>query len=315
MNSLENLYDIAIVGSGPASFSASIYASRYRLKNIIFGRQMGGTISDTHKVCNYPGVSDISGLELATRMYEQTKEQGAEISLESVKDIKKENNIFKLITDADKEYYSKTVIIATGTKRNKLALPREELFLGKGLSYCATCDGMFYKDKVVAVIGGSNAATMAASMLSDIAEQVYIIYRGTELRGEPAWIEVVETKKNITVLFETLVIGLEGTDRLERVKLSKAYKNSSYLDVDGVFVEIGSEPNIVLPMKLGLELDERQYIKVEKDQSTNIEGIWAAGDCTTASNDFRQVVTAVAEGAIAANSIYVYLREHSIQSH
>ena len=315
MKSLENLYDIAIVGSGPASFSASIYASRYRLKNIIFGRQMGGTISDTHKVCNYPGVSDISGLELATRMYEQTKEQGAEISLESVKDIKKENNIFKLITDADKEYYSKTVIIATGTKRNKLALPREELFLGKGLSYCATCDGMFYKDKVVAVIGGSNAATMAASMLSDIAEQVYIIYRGTELRGEPAWIEVVETKKNITVLFETLVIGLEGTDRLERVKLSKAYKNSSYLDVDGVFVEIGSEPNIVLPMKLGLELDERQYIKVQKDQSTNIEGIWAAGDCTTASNDFRQVVTAVAEGAIAANSIYVYLREHSIQSH
>ncbi|MDD2577822.1 MAG: FAD-dependent oxidoreductase [Candidatus Dojkabacteria bacterium] len=315
MNSLENLYDIAIVGSGPASFSASIYASRYRLKNIIFGRQMGGTISDTHKVCNYPGVSDISGLELATRMYEQTKEQGAEISLESVKDIKKENNIFKLITDADKEYYSKTVIIATGTKRNKLALPREELFLGKGLSYCATCDGMFYKDKVVAVIGGSNAATMAASMLSDIAKQVYIIYRGTELRGEPAWIEVVETKENITVLFETLVIGLEGTDRLERVKLSKAYKNSSYLDVDGVFVEIGSEPNIVLPMKLGLELDERQYIKVEKDQSTNIEGIWAAGDCTTASNDFRQVVTAVAEGAIAANSIYVYLREHSIQSH
>ena len=315
MNSLENLYDIAIVGSGPASFSASIYASRYRLKNIIFGRQMGGTISDTHKVCNYPGVSDISGLELATRMYEQTKEQGAEISLESVKDIKKENNIFKLITDADKEYYSKTVIIATGTKRNKLALPREELFLGKGLSYCATCDGMFYKDKVVAVIGGSNAATMAASMLSDIAKQVYIIYRGTELRGEPAWIEVVETKENITVLFETLVIGLEGTDRLERVKLSKAYKNSSYLDVDGVFVEIGSEPNIVLPMKLGLELDERQYIKLEKDQSTNIEGIWAAGDCTTASNDFRQVVTAVAEGAIAANSIYVYLREHSIQSH
>lgn len=312
MNSLENLYDIAIVGSGPASFSASIYASRYRLKNIIFGRQMGGTISDTHKVCNYPGVSDISGLELATRMYEQTKEQGAEISLESVKDIKKENNIFKLITDADKEYYSKTVIIATGTKRNKLALPREELFLGKGLSYCATCDGMFYKDKVVAVIGGSNAATMAASMLSDIAKQVYIIYRGTELRGEPAWIEVVETKENITVLFETLVIGLEGTDRLERVKLSKAYKNSSYLDVDGVFVEIGSEPNIVLPMKLGLELDERQYIKVEKDQSTNIEGIWAAGDCTTASNDFRQVVTAVAEGAIAANSIYTYLKEVSV---
>lgn len=310
---MDNIYDIAIIGAGPAGLTASIYASRYRLRNIVFGKQIGGTISDTHMVCNYPGVSNISGIELAQRVYEQTKEQGAEISLESIKDIKKGNNVFKLITDAGKEYYSKTVIIATGTKRNKLALPREELFLGKGLSYCATCDGMFYKDKVVAVIGGSNAATMAASMLSDIAKQVYIIYRGTELRGEPAWIEVVESKENITVLFETLVIGLEGGEKLERVKLSKSYKNLLYLDVDGVFVEIGSEPNIVLPMKLGLELDERQYIKVKKDQSTNIEGIWAAGDCTTASNGFRQVVTAVGEGAIAANAIYLYLKEKSVQ--
>ena len=187
---------------------------------------------------------------------------------------------------------------------------QEDEFLNKGLSYCATCDGMFYKDKVVGVIGGSNAATMAASMLSDIAKQVYIIYRGKELRGEPAWIEVVESKSNITVLFETLVVGLEGREKLERVKLSKPYKDLPYLDVDGVFVEIGSKPNILLPMKLGLDLDESQYIKVEKDQSTSMEGIWAAGDSTTASNGFRQVVTAVGEGAVAANSIYSYLKSN-----
>ena len=307
---MDNIYDIAIIGAGPAGLTASIYASRYRLRNIVFGKQPGGIISDTHLVCNYPGVSDISGLELATRVYEQAKEQGAETSFESIKDIKKEDNVFKLITDADKEYYSKTVIIATGTKRNRLAVPKEDEFLNKGLSYCATCDGMFYKDKVVGVIGGSNAATMAASMLSDIAKQVYIIYRGKELRGEPAWIEVVESKSNITVLFETLVVGLEGREKLERVKLSKPYKDLPYLDVDGVFVEIGSKPNILLPMKLGLDLDESQYIKVEKDQSTSMEGIWAAGDSTTASNGFRQVVTAVGEGAVAANSIYSYLKSN-----
>jgi thioredoxin reductase (NADPH) len=312
---MENIYDIAIIGSGPAGLSASIYASRYRLKNIVFGKQIGGTIADAHKVCNYPGVSDVTGLELGTKMYQQAKKQGSETSFESIVDIKKENNVFKLITDSKKEYLAKTVIIATGTKRNKLAIPNEDKYLGKGVSYCATCDAMFYKDKIVGIIGGSNAATMAATMLSDIAKQVYIIYRGKELRGEPAWIEDVEKKKNITILFETIVVGLEGVDRLERVQLSKTYKNSPYLDVDGVFVEIGSEPNIDLPIKLGLDLDEKHYIKVKDDQSTSMEGIWAAGDCTTGSNGFRQVVTAVGEGGVAANSVYCYLKKSPSCNH
>ena len=306
---MENIYDVAIIGSGPAGLSASIYASRYRLKNIVFGKQIGGTIADAHKVCNYPGVSDVTGLELGTKMYQQAKEQGAETSFESIKDIKKENNVFKLITDTEKEYITKTVILATGTKRNKLAIPREDEFLGKGLSYCATCDAMFYKDKIVGVIGGSNAATMAATMLADIAKEVYIIYRGKELRGEPAWIDDVHKKDNIKILFETIVVGLEGSERLEKIQLSKPYNDSPFLDVDGVFVEIGSEPNIDLPIKLGLDLDEKQYIKVGNDQSTSMEGIWAAGDCTTASNGFRQVVTSVGEGGVAANSVFCYLKE------
>ena len=306
---MQNIYDVVIIGSGPAGLSASIYASRYRLKNIVFGKQIGGTIADAHKVCNYPGVSDVTGLELGTKMYQQAKEQGAETSFESIKDIKKENNVFKLITDTEKEYITKTVILATGTKRNKLAIPREDEFLGKGLSYCATCDAMFYKDKIVGVIGGSNAATMAATMLADIAKEVYIIYRGKELRGEPAWIDDVHKKDNIKILFETIVVGLEGSERLEKIQLSKPYNDSPFLDVDGVFVEIGSEPNIDLPIKLGLDLDEKQYIKVGNDQSTSMEGIWAAGDCTTASNGFRQVVTSVGEGGVAANSVFCYLKE------
>lgn len=304
-----NNYDIAIVGSGPAGYSASIYASRYKLTNIVFGKIIGGTITEAHKVCNYPGMPDVSGIDLGYKFHEQAKEEGGYYSTESIVDIKKEGKIFKLFTDKNNEYTARAVILATGTERNKLIIPKEEEYVGKGLSYCATCDAMFYKDKVVAVVGGSNAATMAATMLSDIAKQVYIIYRGTELRGEPAWIQEIQSKKNITTIFQTLIVGLEGDPRLKRVKLSKPFNNSEYLDTDGVFVEIGSEPNITLPVKLGLKLDKQNYIEVDNTQATNIEGIWAAGDCTTNSNKFKQVVTATSEGAVAANSIYCYLKE------
>lgn len=306
---MDNIYDVAIIGSGPAGLSASIYASRYRLKNIVFGKMIGGTITDAHKVCNYPGVSDISGLELGKRMFDQSKEEGGEFSSESIVDVKKENNIFRLLTDSNKEYFSKSVILATGTKRNKLAIPNEDKYLGKGLSYCATCDAMFYKDKTVVVVGGSNAATMAATMLADVAKQVYIIYRGKELRGEPAWVEDVKNKSNIQILFETLVVDLEGDNKLERIKINKSFNDSEYIITDGIFIEIGSEPNATLPLQLGLELDNQQYIKVDQKQATSIVGIWAAGDCTTNSNKFQQVVTAVGEGAVASNSVYCYLKE------
>jgi len=303
------IYDIAIVGSGPAGLTASIYASRYKLKNIIFGKLLGGTITEAHKVCNYPGLKDISGIDLGMSFYEQAKGCGGEYKAESIVDIKKNNDIFILTSDIGAVYQSKTVILALGTNRNKLNLKNEEFYLGKGLSYCATCDSMFYKDKVVAVIGGSNAATMAASMLSDVAKKVYIIYRGTELRGDQVWVEEVKSKDNIEIIYTTILIGLEGENKLERIKLSRAFNNSGYLNLDGVFVEIGSEPNIDLANKLGLELDEKGYIKVSNEQSTNMAGVWAAGDCTDASNGFNQVVTAASEGAIASNSIFSYLKK------
>lgn len=307
-DTLNKIYDIAIVGSGPAGFAASIYASRYKLSNIVFGKLLGGTISEAHKVCNYPGVSDISGYDLGVKFYEQAKDLGGEYLPEHVIDIQKLDDKFKLITDKQKEYFAKTVILGIGTNRNKLNLENEDKFLGKGVSYCATCDAMFFKDKVVTVVGGSNAATMAASMLSDIAKKVYLIYRGTELRGEPMWIEQVEAKENIEIIYTTVLIGLEGEEKLEKIKLSRPYNGSEYLDTDGVFVEIGSVPNVDLANKLGLELDDKKYIKVNEDQSTSLEGVWAAGDCTSASNRFRQVITAASEGSIAANAIFGYLK-------
>jgi thioredoxin reductase (NADPH) len=301
-------YDIAIVGSGPAGFTASIYASRYRLSNIVFGKMIGGTISEAHKVCNYPGFPDISGFELGMKFHEHAKMLGGETSNESITDIVKEGGVFKLVADSGITYLARTVVIATGTVRNKLGLANEDYYLGKGLSYCATCDAMFYKDKVVGIVGGSNAATMAAVLLADIAKKVYIIYRGTELRGEAVWIEQVKANSNIECIFTTVLTGLEGKDRLEKVKLSRPYKDSEYLNVDGLFIEIGSEPNKSLPVKLGVKLDEQGYVEVKQDQSTSIEGIWAAGDGTTGSNKFRQVVTSASEGSIAANSILEYLK-------
>lgn len=303
------IYDIAIVGSGPAAYSASIYASRYKLSNIIFGKIVGGTISEAHMVCNYPGLQDISGIELSAKFEKQSKDLGAEVAYESVTDIKKIEGIFHIYTDRNKEYDAKTVILTTGTERNKLMLPDEEKYLGKGLSYCATCDAMFYRDKTVAVVGGKNAAVMSATMLSDIAKKVYLIYRGTELLGEPMWVDQLMARKNVEIILKTLPIGLEGENRLERIKLSQPYNGEQYVNVDGVFIEIGSEPDGLFPNMLGLEVDGKKYIKVDQTQATNVEGIWAAGDCTTASNGFRQVVTAVGEGGIAANSIFRYLSQ------
>ncbi|MCK9415256.1 MAG: FAD-dependent oxidoreductase [Candidatus Dojkabacteria bacterium] len=301
------MYDIAIVGSGPAGYSAGIYASRYQLKTIIFGKMVGGTTSEAHKICNYPGFPEITGLDLSVKMYEHAKELGCEMKFESVTNAEKIDDYFKITTDIGTEYTAKTVLLTIGTERTKLSIPDEDKFLGKGLSYCATCDANFYRDKIVGVIGGSSAATMASMMLSDIAKKVYIIYRGNELRGDPAWKKQVLANEKIEVLYNTVIIGLEGGERLQSLKLNRDYGGSNILPVDGVFIEIGSEPNKNLPEKIALKTDKKGYIVVDHEQKTSIEGIWAAGDCTTNSNEFRQVITAVSEGGIAANDIYKYL--------
>ena len=302
------IFDVAIVGSGPAGYSASVYASRYNLNNVVFGKLPGGTISEAHKVCNYLAFEEITGLELSDRFSSHAKNFGAEIQNKSVVDIKKTGDIFKIYTESDNIFEAKSVILATGTKRKKLAIPDEDKYIGKGVSYCATCDSNFFKEKMVAVVGGSNAATTAALLLSEVATHVYIIYRKDSLRGDQKWVEAVLQNKKIEVIYNTLVIGLKGNGKLEGITLDTEFNRGKLLKVDGLFIEIGSEPNGDLPLKLGLKTDEVGYIKTKEDQSTNIEGIWAAGDMTTNSNRFQQVVTAVAEGAIAANSVYQYLK-------
>lgn len=303
MKSKEN-YDLLILGAGPAGLTASIYASRYRLNHLVFGRMPGGLINDAHKVCNFPTESEIKGSELSQKIYQSASSQGGEIVLGEIEQIEKLKGLFKIISSSGDNYLGKKLLITTGTEHQKLGLKREADFLGKGISYCATCDGMFYKDKTVAVVGGGNSALTAALYLADVAEKVYQIYRGDKLKGEPAWREKVEAHPKIEVIYNNTLKELEGDNNLKKVILTNPYDGGNELSLDGIFVEIGTLPKTDLFENLNLKLDKNGYIQTEPDQSTNIDGVWAAGDITTGSNGFRQIVTACSEAAVAVNAIY-----------
>ncbi len=294
-------YDVIIIGSGPAGLTAGIYCGRYLLKTLIIGELLGGEISEAHKVCNFPSQKEITGIELSMKMLDQVKSLGVEVKQERVEEIKKEDNF--IIKTNSEEYSAKKIILAVGRKKRKLNVPGEDKFLGKGVSYCATCDGAFYKDKIVAVVGGSNAALTAALLLEEYATNVYIIYRREKFfRAEPTWIKLVEESKKITPIFNSEVMEIIGKDKVEKIKLN----NSKEIKVDGVFVEIGFEPDEAIPKQLGIET-ENGYIITNKEQKTNIKGVFAAGDAT--NNVLKQAITACSEGAIAAQSAYEEIKK------
>lgn len=297
--------DLIIIGSGPAGYTAGVYARRNGLDTLLIGEKPGGTIADAHKVCNLPLFKEISGLELGKRMEESALALGVEIERDLVTEVEK-NEGFLVRTKDGQAFESKHLILATGSKRRILGLEKEKEFLGKGVSYCATCDGPLFQGEKVGVVGGSNAATTAALMIADVAEKVYLIYRGERLKGEQMWIDQVFKQENIDVLFETEVSSLEGDKMLSAVRLS----NGERLEVKGLFIEIGSVPNSKLYQSLGVEVDSHGYIKVDQCQMTSVDNVWAAGDVTTGSNGFRQVVTAMAEGSIAANEAYKLIKKY-----
>lgn len=305
---IEKTWDVLIVGGGPAGLTAAIYAARYRLKSLVLAKTPGGLAAEAHKVCNYPSEEEIGGFELMEKMKTHAQNSGAEIKIEKVVGIFKEGDLFKVSGQSGEKYSARTVILALGTKHRQLGFPSEKKYLGKGISYCFTCDGMFFKDKIVGVIGGSNSAVTAALYFSEICPQVYLIYRRSKLRAEPAWVEVLVKKENVQVIYETNVVDLFGKEKLEGVVLDKSYQGSERLALDGLFVEIGSEPDQELIKPLGVEIDKEGFVKVASDGKTNIDGIWAAGDMTTGSDGLRQIVTACAEGAIAAQSVFKYLQ-------
>lgn len=304
-----NIYDLAIIGAGPAGLSASVYASRYGIRNIVIGGVSGGLTTQTHEIGNWLGTEKIAGFEFAQNSSQHAKSLGAEIEISMVDEIRQEGENYIVFTSSGKKIEAKTVLIATGTKHRHLGVPGEKELIGKGVSYCATCDGFFYKGKTVAVVGGNDSAAGAASFLGNIAEKVFIIYRGEKLRCENFWMNAIEKNPKVKVLYNTNIKELKGLEKLEEAVLDTPYENSETLKLDGVFVEIGSVPNVDLFKGLEVDRDIDGFIMIQPDGRTSKRGIWAAGDITTGSDKFKQIVTAAAEGAIAAHSIQKYLKK------
>lgn len=293
------MYDIIILGTGPAGLSAAIYAARYNMNVLVLGTEIGGVVSTTHLIDNYLGLPEISGEELSKKFFEHVKKfENCEIKTAIVNSIQKINDIIYVSTEDGKVYEGKNIILAIGAERKKANIKNETEFLGKGLSYCAVCDGMFYKDKTVAVIGSGDSAIKGVKFLSNIVKEIYLISEKEKIELED---EVLKNPK-VKILTETKVKEVNGNNKVEKIIIEKNNKNEEIL-IDGIFIEIGSVPQSVMFKGLGLDINELGFIKVNQDCKTNIDGIYAAGDITTGFSNLKQIIVAASMGAIAATSI------------
>lgn len=291
------MYDVVILGGGAAGFSAAIYAIRYNLKVLVVRKDMG-VIADTAEVANYLGVYPVSGFELVQKFESHAKALGVEIKDSFVEGIAKVSGGFSVKT-SNGVFEAKSVIYALGGNKRKMGLPEEKDYVGKGVSYCATCDGAFFKNKIVIVTGGANSAVEAAIHMANIAKKVIVVYRRDALRAQPVLVDELKKFKNVDYLFNSSIEKIEGATKVEKVVI-----NGKDVLCDGVFVEYGYEPNSHFAETLGVELDEHHRIKVKSDMSTNIAGFFGAGDVTNGSNMFDQIIIAASEGAIAGDSVF-----------
>lgn len=299
-------YKIVIIGAGTAGLSAAIYAQRAGQDVIILdGKGYGGQIGSTDRVENYPGIASVSGFDFATGLYEQAKSLGAKIKFSAVQSVEPTDTGFDVVTDRV-IYKTGAVIIATGLEKRKLNLDKEEILTGKGVSYCATCDGAFYKGKNVAVVGGGNTALEDALFLSEYCTNVYLVHRRDEYRGEQTYIDEIANRDNIIQLKSYIPVEIEGTDRVEGFKVKNLKDDSvKTLDVSGVFAAVGQVPSNDIFKGL-VELDSAGYVVAGEDCLTSTKGIFVAGDCRT--KEVRQLVTAAADGAVAGVAAAKYVR-------
>lgn len=237
------VYDLIIIGAGPAGLAASIYASRYKINHAVVAKEPGGQATEAHQIENWPGTFSISGLELTRKMREHAEKLGAEIFMDSVLNIAREDEVWNIATHTA-QYKAKHIILALGMEYRKLQIPGEAEFKGRGVSYCPTCDAPFFKDKVVAVVGGGNSAASAAILLTEYASKVYVIYRGEKLKVDPVYEENFAKNEKIKVIYQTNIKEIIGEKSVEKVKLDKSYDGNSELEIQGVFIEIGSEPGV-----------------------------------------------------------------------
>lgn len=304
MDKQEAKYDVIIIGAGTAGLSAAIYSARGGKRTLVIeGGMYGGQIVNSMEVENYPGIAHITGYEFASSLYNQAESLGVTMEWEQVtkvEHIERQDATFfnKVITDT-KKFYGKNIIIATGVKKRSLGLEKEKTFIGHGISYCATCDGAFFKGKEVAVIGGGNTAIMDVIYLAKFCSMVYLIHRREEFRGEASKLQEIKALDNVKVMTPYVPVELLGEQQLEGIILEKRddTKARTQLMVNGIFVAVGQQPANDIFKDL-VQLDEHGYVMAGEDCRTNIKGIFAAGDCRT--KVLRQLTTAAADGAVAA---------------
>ena len=300
------ILDTVIIGGGPAGYSAALYCTRAGLSTVIVEKMTpGGQMATTTQIDNYPGFDEgVDGFELGDRMRKGAERFGAKTHYVDVTDVSLTENPKKIAT-TNGDLYAKTVIIATGAAPRELGIADEQRFRGKGVGYCATCDGMFFRGKTVAVNGGGNTAVEDAMFLSKLCEKVYLIHRRDALRASRAEVQALEKAPNVEFLWNKVVTGLEGADKLEKIVLQDTVtKDTTTLDAQGLFVAIGRVPSTEL-FKDVLKTDAFGYIEADETTRTSIPGVFAVGDVRT--KPLRQVVTAVSDGAVASKYVEEFL--------
>lgn len=297
-------YDVAIIGAGPAGLTAAIYSARNGLKTVVVSKDIGGTANSILIIENWPGYKG-SGAELMKKFYEHARGYDVHFVISEVKSLEKNGNLF-LVKTSKEEIGCKALILATGSERKKLKIPGEEEFTGKGVSYCATCDSFFFKNKIVGVIGGSDCATGSALGLADIAKKVYVIYRGEKLKCEDINMKRLEEKSNVEIFYNSFPIRILGKEKVEGIEIIKG-KTKEKIDLDGIFIEIGSSPLTEFAKELKLKINKENFIGVNQNMETSVKGVFACGDVV----DFKlkQVVVSAGYGAIAAKSAGDFLKE------
>ena len=301
------MYDIGIIGGGTAGLTAAIYGQRAGKRTLVIeGLNFGGQIVNSPKVENYPGLESISGSQYSMNLLNQAMKLGAETASERVKEVREEDGIKIIVTD-QKEYPCKAVILATGVAHRHLGIPQEEALAGSGVSYCATCDGMFFRGKEVAVVGGGSTALQDAEFLSEYCSKVYLIHRRDSFRGEERIVEGLKKKENVTFILDSVVKEICGEIQVEGLELQNLKTGEKKkLPVSGVFVAVGQIPKND-PFENVVKLDADGFILAAEDCMTSGAGIFAAGDCRT--KEVRQLTTAAADGAVAALAACKYLAE------
>lgn len=307
---LDEDYDVIIIGAGVAGYAAAMYAGRFMMKTLVIGETPGGTIILTDVTENYPGFKRLTGMELAEKIREHALEYGVELVEDRVSRVERKGNACFTVHTSENSYHGKTVIFATGTKARKLNVSGEDKFANKGVHYCALCDGFFYKDRLIGVVGGSDSAAKEALLLSQYGRKVYIIYRGEEIHPEPINKKRIEENPKIEVITNTQIVGMKGREKLEAATLSKPYKGSLELPIDALFIAIGHIPLSQLAVDIGVETNSKGEIKIDRLSRTNVPGVYAAGDVT--DSPFKQAITGVAEGVTAAYSAYQFVSETKV---